>query len=246
MLSLYRAPDSPLFDQSDKDFLQTIGPYLADAARRALLFGEASDPEYPDSPGLILLTEKWEVAATTPGAERWLADLPDGDWESGKLPAAVLAVAGRALRVASHPLPGGQIAVARVLSRSGSWLVLHGSCLQERGERRVAVIIEAAHPARIYPLLMAAYQLTDREREVTSLVLRGASTDQIAADLSVSAQTVQQHLKNIFEKTGVRSRRDLIGKVFFSHYEPRFRDNESRVTVSKAIRGGPTFVKARG
>jgi DNA-binding CsgD family transcriptional regulator len=91
-----------------------------------------------------------------------------------------------------------------------------------------AVIVEPAHPARISPLLMAAYGLTERERDVTRLVLQGDSTAQIAGDMVVSPHTVQHHLKSIFEKTGVRSRRDMVGKVFFSHYEPRLRENEQR------------------
>ena len=37
----------------------------------------------------------------------------------------------------------------------------------------------------------------------------------------------------------MRSRRDLVGKVFFYHYEPRLRDNESRVPEEKPLRGGP-------
>jgi DNA-binding NarL/FixJ family response regulator len=52
---------------------------------------------------------------------------------------------------------------------------------------------------------MSAYGLTQREPEVTRLVLQGKSTAEIANRLVVSPHTVQQQLKRIFEKTGVRS-----------------------------------------
>jgi DNA-binding CsgD family transcriptional regulator len=86
---------------------------------------------------------------------------------------------------------------------------------------------------------MAPYGLTDREQDVTRLVLRGDSTAQIARRLCVSAHTVQQHLKSVCEKTAVHSRRELVGKVFFAHYEPRVRDNERRVIKGQPLRGGP-------
>ena len=165
--------------------------------------------------------------------------MPDGDWERAGLPPAVLAVAGRALRTAEHGEMPGEVALARVLSRTGRWMVLHGAALVAGGARRVAVIIEPAHPARISPLLMAAYGLTEREQEVTRLVLQGNSTAEIAEQTGVSPHTVQQHLKSVFDKTGVRSRRELIGKVFFAHYEPRLRDNERRAIAGRPLRGGP-------
>jgi DNA-binding CsgD family transcriptional regulator len=238
-LGLYREPGQPLFDDAELAFVQAVAPSLAEGARRALLVGEATDPEGPDAPGLLVLSHTGEVESATPGVERWLGELPDGDWDAGKLPSAVLAVAGRALRTAEHPDQPGEVAVARVLSRIGTWVVLHGASLVSGDTNRVAVIVEPAHPARIAPLLMSAYGLTDREQEVTRLVLQGNSTAEIAERLVVSAHTVQQHLKSIFDKTGVRSRRDLVGKVFFTHYEPRLRDNERRALADRPLRGGP-------
>ncbi|MDO8484684.1 MAG: LuxR C-terminal-related transcriptional regulator [Candidatus Limnocylindrales bacterium] len=238
-VGLYREPGRPLFDADDQEFMQAVAPSLAEGARRGLLLGEATDPEGPDVPGLIVLRDDWSVESMTPGVERWLSELPDGDPNRGELPSAVYAVAGQALRTAEGSHAPGEVAVARVLARTGRWIVLHGASLVSDGARRSAVIIEPAHPARISPLLMAAYGLTVREQDVTRLVLQGGSTAQISETLAISAQTVQQHLKSVFEKTGVRSRRDLVGKVFFTHYEPRVRDNERRVAVGRPARGGP-------
>ncbi|HEV2057989.1 MAG TPA: LuxR C-terminal-related transcriptional regulator [Solirubrobacteraceae bacterium] len=238
-VGIYRAPGEPLFDGEDKALLRAVAPHLATGARTGLLVGEARDPQWPDSPGLVVLTESGEVESTTPGVERWLSDLPDGDWDAGRLPTAVHAVAGRALRTADGSDDPGEVAIARVLARSGTWVVLHGTSLVASGSRRAAVIVEPAHPARITPLLMSAYGLTEREREVTRRILRGDSTADIAQRLVVSPHTVQEHLKKIFEKTGVRSRRELVGKVFFAHYEPRFRDNEGRALDGDPLRGEP-------
>jgi hypothetical protein len=171
-----------MFDETDKVFVERLTPHLARGARTAMLFGEAIDPESPDAPGLLMLSEAFKVQSATPEAARWLEELPDGDSARRRLPASVLAVAGAALDVR----PGAASAFARVLSRTGTWMLLHGALLEGGEGRRAAVIIEPAHPARIYPLLMSAYQLTERERDVTSQILRGSSTTQIATDLHIS------------------------------------------------------------
>jgi DNA-binding CsgD family transcriptional regulator len=238
-LGLYRQPDRPLFDADEQAFLAAISPLMADAVRRALLIGESTDPEAPDAPGMIVLGPGWHPESMSPGVEEWLRDLPDGNWAASRLPTAVLAVAGRAARSATTAGDPADVAVARLLTRLGRWVVLHGVPLAAIDSQRVAVIVESAHPSRIAPLLMSAYGLTQREQQLTRLILQGFSTIEIADRLVISVHTVQSHLRNVFTKTGVRTRRDLVTKIFFAHYEPRLRDNEQRTATNRPLRGGP-------
>jgi DNA-binding CsgD family transcriptional regulator len=67
----------------------------------------------------------------------------------------------------------------------------------------------------------AAYGLSPREEEVVGFVVRGASTRQISQARYVTEDTVRKHIQNVFDKVGVRSRRELVGQVFAQHYQPR-------------------------
>ena len=236
-LGLYRELGQPQFDDGELAFVRAVSPILAGGVRRSLLVGEATDPEGPGAPGMIVLDAELDLQSISPGVDHWLELLDTSERGSGRLPSALLAVAARALGRA--PSETAEVAMSRVLTRSGRWLILHGITLDADAGRRVAVIIEPADPARIAPLLMAAYGLTDSEQRVTRLVLQGLSTTEIAAELVISTHTVQQHLKSVFEKTGVHSRRELVTKVFLKHYEPRLRDNERRTQQHRPIRGGP-------
>jgi DNA-binding CsgD family transcriptional regulator len=51
--------------------------------------------------------------------------------------------------------------------------------------------------------------LTRREREVLALVCLGNRNEDIAKELGISIPTVKTHLQNIFEKFGLRSKREL-------------------------------------
>ena len=53
--------------------------------------------------------------------------------------------------------------------------------------------------------------LTPQERQVAQLVKKGMSNKEVAAQLFVSPRTVDFHLRNVFTKTGVSSRGELIG-----------------------------------
>ena len=111
--------------------------------------------------------------------------------------------------------------VTRLRTASGHWLVLHASRLSgPNAQGQIAVIMEVARPVEVVSLLGQAYDLSKRESEVLQSVLRGYSTAEIAATFHISSHTVQDHLKAIFEKVGVRSRRELVGQLFAQHYQP--------------------------
>jgi DNA-binding CsgD family transcriptional regulator len=108
--------------------------------------------------------------------------------------------------------------------RLARWIALHASRLASTGtERRTIVIIEPATPVEIEPLIVHAYGLSPREREICRLVLQGLCTAAISEQLHISANTVQDHLEGIFEKTDINSRRELAGRLFGEHYRPRSR-----------------------
>lgn len=78
----------------------------------------------------------------------------------------------------------------------------------------LAVLFGPAKPADMLPLIAEAYGLSVREKQILDQIVRGASTKELARTLHISAYTVQDHLKSIFVKTGVSSRRELIWQLF--------------------------------
>jgi non-specific serine/threonine protein kinase len=66
--------------------------------------------------------------------------------------------------------------------------------------------VEAAAPESTFARGVASEPLTRRQREVSSLVARGLSNQQIAKELSISEYTVENHVRNTLKKLGFRSR----------------------------------------
>lgn len=229
-IALYRKSAEP-FCPAEASRLASVAGVVADGIRRGLLVTalgdqESSEPS-PDTPGLVLLGVDNCVDAVSVQAERWLSDLvvESEDPSAHELPSVVYAVASHARRIGSGEV-ASEPASARAHTRSGRWVVLHASLLDRAAEGRVSVIIEPARPPQVAPLIAMAYGLSVREREVTRLVLQGHSTAEIAQALFLSAHTVQDYLKSIFEKIGVRSRREMVGRVFVEQYSPRLERGE--------------------
>jgi DNA-binding CsgD family transcriptional regulator len=219
--AMYRDSARSRFEPADRELLADVASLIAAGLRRAILIAGLATDEALDGPGLVLLRDNNAVEGITPAAERWLAAL-SATGAPRTLPAVVYAVASRARQIGR----GGESAStgvtrARIQAPFGQWLVLHGSLIQTPSGTRTAVIVEPARPLEVAPLILEAYRLTEREREIVRRILEGLSTKEIAKMLYLSPYTVQDHLKAIFEKVGVRSRRELLAQVFFQSYAPR-------------------------
>jgi DNA-binding CsgD family transcriptional regulator len=70
--------------------------------------------------------------------------------------------------------------------------------------------IEIDGPSEVF---LTKYAITEREREIILKVIQGKSNADIASELVISLATVKTHLHNIFTKTGVDSRYDLLARV---------------------------------
>jgi DNA-binding CsgD family transcriptional regulator len=201
------------FFAQEVGFVERIAPHLADGFRLATLMG-GIEVDDVSPPGVVVLGADGSPSATNAAGEGWLDEL-GADPDRNELPLELLAIAARLQGVEGTERRSPRL---RVRTRAGRWAVLHASWLGEPPSRSVAVIIEQATPSEVLPVLLPAYGLTQQERRVTGLVCRGLSTIEIAGQLHVTMNTVQDHLKPVFTKTRVRSRRQLVATLLKQQY----------------------------
>jgi DNA-binding NarL/FixJ family response regulator len=183
-------------------------PVAARALRHAA--GRVDDASRLSGPAMLVIDHRGAVDSMTADAEAVLADLRTHGLVDGTTPTTVVAAARRAKNSRSP----ARTAV-RARGASGRWFTLHASPLGADG--RVAVMIEQARATDLVPILLESYALTERESEVVTLVARGLSTKEVAAELCISAHTVNDHIKVIFTKAGVSSRGELVARLFTDH-----------------------------
>lgn len=101
-------------------------------------------------------------------------------------------------------------------------MTLHASLTEPAAERgsETVVVIAPSEPQEVAELNLASYGLTSREEDIVGLVTRGRSTREVSGTLFISEHTVNNHLRSIFEKVGVHSRRELIQRLFVKDVLP--------------------------
>jgi DNA-binding CsgD family transcriptional regulator len=231
VLGLFRDTSRPAFGADDvwvvNEIVASVAIALRDHVLRALPWAQATP-----NPGLLLFTSEARLVSSNAEAAEWLNELdpfqgmPDdgGCWittlsEGGftmRMPPAIIPLLARARAVADGHERGP--ARLRLRGRNNRWLVLHASCLDGADSGLIAVVVEPAKSAEIAPIIIEAYALTARERDIVKAIARGLSTTEMAAQLFLSTHTVRDYVKSVFEKVGVSSRGELVAKLFAEHY----------------------------
>jgi DNA-binding CsgD family transcriptional regulator/GAF domain-containing protein len=215
-LQIYRRDPARPFRAGDVAFLRLLAPAIGNALHGSLARERAVRQQgraMPEATGVLLLGPDRELEFATPAAEAWLSALYDARRQGqGALPSAVWSAVA-ALRAGGEWMsrstvtawtPAGPV---RVEASPGG------------PDGSVAVVLAPERPPAP-PAVPEGWPLTNQQRRIVGLLLRGMSNHQIAATLEASENTVEWHLRAIYDTLGVRSRTQLLARLFQETYEP--------------------------
>jgi DNA-binding CsgD family transcriptional regulator len=204
------------FTADDAAALASITAAIADGIRTSIRFDAARQTKDGNAPGLVVLGPSNDVELITPPAQELLAAMRSPALAT--VPTPVLALAGFT-RSQSHNLDRQPDTVA--VPTPAGWITLHASLPEGGADGRVAIVLERTASPQTTAIRLEAHGVTAREREIATLLAHGLTNPEIAARLVLSPYTVQDHVKNLFEKTGVSSRQELVARIFLDDYLPQ-------------------------
>ncbi|HZX06327.1 helix-turn-helix transcriptional regulator [Kribbella sp.] len=189
----------PDFSDRELEFLSAVAPAIG-AATRVAVRTDAHGYRGGAGPSIVVTDPTGTPRAITAAARSWQDELGP---RFGVLLKAVVTGTRAAVSGTFE---------ARLQTPSGGWILMQGSRLIGEDEE-VVVTIEPASGRHLLGMLLAAYGLTAREREICLEVIAGRTTTAIAGRLAISPYTIQDHLKSAFAKVGVRSRGELVATL---------------------------------
>lgn len=205
MAAFLRMDPGRTFSQSEQAAMrQLVAPAAALLRREAL---KLPDDDAPVTPAVALVSSSDEIVGRTPGAEAILSDLRGGALGSAELPPTIIAPLAR-----MRGRRGSSTLSTRLRGATGRWYRLRVAPVVEQAGVH-ALSLDPASPAELMPLLLRAFDLTVRESQIVSCLVRGLSAKELAAELAISTHTAHGHTKAIYRKAGVRSRGELLARL---------------------------------
>lgn len=114
--------------------------------------------------------------------------------------------------------PDETMADAVISMPSGNRYHIEPSRRSDKGTGRMLLLLIRSWTAPKVGAMtvLDGWNLTDRERDVARQMLQGASTNEIATALGISANTLRTHVRRVLAKTSTRSRAEFVSKLMSS------------------------------
>ena len=206
-LLAYRREPGRRFRASDIAFVQTVAGLIGDTIAAALARESATPSALADDrpaqvAGIVVLQRSGRVQFASPAGEAWIAALRASPGEATtQLPSAVWGtMAG---------LGDGRPRAVNVVRLAGGAATIEATPGGPDGTVALIITPVTERPAITPP---SHWGLTGAEERVAALVVQGHGNRGVAERLSISEHTVEWHLRRIFDKLDIRSRRQLASR----------------------------------
>lgn len=215
-LELWRQAERGPFGRADVALLEELVGPLTTALRRRQADGFVADAAGEDAVGpvVLLLAPDLRVRVQTAATLAYLRLLVPPEHDRVPVPAGAYNVAAQLLALEAgvdDAAPSSRVHLAE-----GRWVTFRAARLgadEPAALRDIAVTVERTDPRGRADLFARAFGLSVRERELLDHLVEGRDTAEVAGLMFVSRNTVQDHLKSVFDKTGTRSRRALLARA---------------------------------
>jgi len=162
--------------------------------------------------GILVMNDKLDITYRNGEGRKFL--------ERYGMPGEVPRIGGRILEAFQtsrlNELFPGEVYIEKRLGDSTSKWLFKLHIVEGHTPRIVVFIIEEAVSNQLnMGEIRLRYRLTRRETDVLRRVLKGLKNTDIAEELSISEQTIKDHLSNIYAKIGIENRNDLM-RIFIS------------------------------
>lgn len=150
----------------------------------------------------------------------------EGRKANGVLPAEIMSFCEellRLMRVRTGPKDWEQAQLRRVSGNALGFVLLRGlgiPALTAAQEGHLIVTMEEINLRREVPAERAQsrYHLTEREQTVVIYLLKGLTNKEIACRMTITEQTVKEHVKHIMHKTNATTRTGVISQILLTPF----------------------------
>ena len=221
MIALFRPKNEPCFTSEDRDKATMMAPYISGALAKTIASDKNSAIEVilnnfaEDLPirGMIVLDEPLEIIYCNENAENIIATLSQGKDFSSKsvisIPKEILQCCQELKESAKNEDRFTQLSL--VVPGIGQTITVSVRLINYSGDITLFVVfLDPEQQVLCLSRRIKELGLTDRELELTYLVSQGLKNIEISDKLCISIYTVETHLRNIYQKIGVRNRTELL------------------------------------